>query len=436
MKFNLNRLKLKWKIFAYMIGFCAVLLFILWLFQTVFIDWFYRNIKMMEIKHSTKSITDNIDNKNLPDIIYNIANNKDICIEVLDKNSNVVYSADVIQGCAIHHMNFSDKLELVTNANNNNGEYYDYMPVLTMGHLNIFKGFEGKFPEVEYKPVQSLIYVKIVKSLSGRSFAIFINSNLSPVSSTVKTLRYQLSIVIFIMIVLAVLLALIIAKHVSRPIEEINKSAKVLATGNYDTHFDGKGFREISELSDTLNTTSSELKKVELLRRELMANISHDLRTPLSLIYGFAEIMHDFPDEITQEQTRIIMDETVRLTSLVNDVLDISKLESGVHNLKKVPFNITQSINETTLRIAELVKRDGYNFTFTYDREVIVSADEVNINQAFYNLLVNAINYTGDDKTITIRQILSKEIVRIEVADTGMGIPRRICPIYGIVITR
>jgi signal transduction histidine kinase len=386
------------------------------------LDTFYRNIKLISIKQIANSITRNIDNKNLPDLIYKISNDEDVCIDVLDKNGNIIYWADVIQGCAIHHMNLSDKLEMITNAGNNEGEYHNYMMSFPINHLNEFRGFPGKFPELSKKPMESLVYVKTVKSISGKSFTVLMNLTISPLSSTVKILRYQLYFVTFIMLVLAMLLVIIITKRISKPIEEINKSAKVLATGNYDTHFDGKGFLEISELSDTLNTAAAELKKVETLRRDLMANISHDLRTPLSLIYGYAEVMNDFPKEITQEQTKVIMDETRRLTSLVNDVLDISKLESGAQPLNIVSFNITQNIKAMTLRIAELVKKDGYKLTFCYDSEVNVSADEVNISQVFYNLLINAINYTGEDKTISVSQIVSNESVRIEVTDTGRGI--------------
>lgn len=422
MKFNMNRLHLKWNIFAVVTGFCALLLIILWLFQTVFLYSFYKDVKVMEIKHIASSIADNINDKSLPDLIYSTSNNSEVCIEVLNEGGRVIYSADVIKGCVIHDIKDFDKTELISSAMNNKDGNYDYMVVFPLRHWNEYKGLSEHLLELNYELVQSIVYVKAVKNISGETLAVFINSNISPLDSTVKTLRYQLYVVSFIMLIFAILLALIITKRVSRPIEEINKSAKVLASGNYDTHFDGKGFLEISELSDTLNTTATELKKAESLRRELMANISHDLRTPLSLIYGYAEAMHDFPQEITQEQTRIIMDETKRLTSLVNDVLDISKLESGALQLNKVSFNLTQSLKSTTLRIAELLKKDGYKLTFNYDSEVIVLADEVNINQVFYNLLINAVNYTGEDKTVTVSQVESKECVRIEVSDTGKGI--------------
>jgi signal transduction histidine kinase len=117
-----------------------------------------------------------------------------------------------------------------------------------------------------------------------------------------------------------------------------------LAKGNYEAEFKGKGYLEIKELSDTLNTAATELSKVERLRRELIANISQDLRTPLAFIYSYAEMMHDFPEEVTPEQSQIIMEETKRLTSLVNDMLDISLLEAGVSKLNKTNYNLTNNI--------------------------------------------------------------------------------------------
>lgn len=422
MRMNLNKLSLKWKVFAFLLGFCALLLIILWLFQTVFLDSFYRNIKVMQTKNSAGTIAGNIDNINLSDLVDSISQDDNVSIEVLDWSGGIIYSADVLKDSIIRMMPVQEKMKLVSNALNQRGEFYEYMTASPPRHPDRNDSFIGRLPQSNNLPMQSLIYVKLVENSSGKSVAVLMESIISPLSATVQTLRYQLYFVTIIMVILATLLALIIAKQVSRPIEEINKSAKVLAKGNYNIHFDGKGFLEVSELSNTLNTAAAELNKVESLRRELLANISHDLRTPLSLIYSYAEVMHDFPQEITQEQTEVIMDETQRLSSLVNDVLDISRLESGMQQPNKVSFNLTQSIKETAGRIAELVKKDGYKLNFNYDREVTVFADEVSITQVFYNLLVNAINYTGEDKTITVRQIVSNENVRIEVSDTGKGI--------------
>lgn len=251
---------------------------------------------------------------------------------------------------------------------------------------------------------------------------------ITPVESTVSTLQMQLFIVTGIMVLLASMLAVIISKRIANPIVQINQSAKALARGNYETEFHGKGYLEIEELSDTLNTAATELSKVERLRRELIANISHDLRTPLAFIYSYAEMMHDFPHEVTPEQSKIIMDETKRLTSLVNDMLDISLLEAGAAKLNKTNYNLTESLRKTINRMNELVKNEGYQLYFEYNEDIYVCADEVKITQVFYNLLLNAITHSGDDKTVIVRQSVRENSVRIEVIDHGEGIDQSDLP--------
>ena len=168
---------------------------------------------------------------------------------------------------------------------------------------------------------------------------------------------------------------------------------------------------------------AKELSKVESLRRELMANVSHDLRTPLSLIYSYAEMMHDFPEEISQEQSQIIMDETKRLSSLVNDILDFTKIEKGLESINKTKFNITEALRIIIYRTSKLVEQKGYSINFEYEREYFVYADEVKISQAFYNMVINAINYCGDDKCIEIIQYISDDDkLKIDIVDHGQGI--------------
>jgi signal transduction histidine kinase len=256
----------------------------------------------------------------------------------------------------------------------------------------------------------------------GEQYAVIIRAVISPVNATVTTLRYQLYYISCIIFILSVILAFIIAKRVSKPIEEISQSAMTLANGNYSTRFTGRGFHEIAALSDTLNTAAVELSRVESLRRELLANVSHDLRTPLALIYSYAEMMRDFPGEITPEQTQTIMDETRRLAALVNDILDISKLENEMETLNAVRFNLTQSILETTETTEKLLKKEGFEITFSHNGDAYVNADKAKIDRAFYNLLINAINYSGESRNILVAQTAANNRVRIEVKDYGEGI--------------
>ncbi|MGL5440687.1 MAG: HAMP domain-containing sensor histidine kinase [Filifactoraceae bacterium] len=369
---SMDKLKLQWKIFAFLFGFSFILLIVLWLFQTVFLYDMYKLVRKAEIEKAINLVEKNIDSPDLQNILYELDEVKEIRVTP----TGVLHPQG--QGA------------------------------------NRRDGGKGKIEIISEK--------RIFTRQDGSDVALNFNAIITPVDATVSTLKMQLYVVTGIMVALSIVLALIMARRVSKPIVEINKSAKELALGHYDTKFAGHGFLEITELSDTLNTTAYELSKVESLRRELMANISHDLRTPLTLIYSYAEMMHDFPSEITSEQTQMIMDETMRLTSLVNDVLDVSRLETGTVELNLQPYNITQSICATVSRISKLVKKDGYSVFFEHNEDLVVSADEIKITQAFYNLLLNAITHSGNDKLVIVRQIVVDGWVRIEVIDNGEGV--------------
>lgn len=141
------------------------------------------------------------------------------------------------------------------------------------------------------------------------------------------------------------------------------------------------------ELAATLNYAAAELSKVEDLRRELIANVSHDLRTPLTMISGYAEVMRDIPGENTPENVQIVIDEANRLTGIVNDLLDLSKLQAGALTLTVSEFNLTEDIRNTLHRYDKLA---DFSFPFTYDRTVYVCADQLKISQVLYNLVNNA----------------------------------------------
>lgn len=371
---KLNKLRLKWKIFAFLLGFCSLLLVILWLFQTVFLNDMYKYIRKQELNQVISTVEREINNPELQTILFKIQAENDIIV----------------------------------------APTRDFVPPRRPGRED--------FGSRNNMPLETITEVKEFTLQNGHAVSLTFYALVVPVNATITTLRYQLYFISGIMLLLAVGLALIIAKRVSKPIEEISQKAQTLAKGDYDTHFDGKGFFEIVALSDTLNMAAVELSRVEALRRELLANVSHDLRTPLSLIYSYAEMMNDFPDEITPEQTRVIMDETRRLTALVNDVLDISKLESDMERLAATRFNLTLNIRETVERVQELLKNESFNITFTHNSDVYVNADETKIGRAFYNLLINAVNYSGDSRNIAIMQSITENRVRISITDSGEGI--------------
>ena len=140
------------------------------------------------------------------------------------------------------------------------------------------------------------------------------------------------------------------------------------------------------------------------------------------MITAYSEVMRDLPGENTPENIQVIIDETTRLTNLVNDMLELSKLQAGVTELKSEVFDFTTNILAVMNRYSKLTEQSGYNIRFEYEDDVKVCADEYKIYQVVYNLINNAINYSGEDKTVIVRQIVKGDMVRLEVEDHGNGI--------------
>jgi len=433
----MNRLSIKWKIYFFLLGFCALLLLILWLFQVTFLDSFYRKIKISEVKGAASTILRQIDDDQLHETIEAFSENNDLCIEIITENGTQLYTAHALRNCVIHNIPVYEKIHLVMKTIENGGELLEYFspsrnlrpnPLPPAADSEDTEMLVRRVPPIDSNPNQSIIYSKVVTNTQGQVIILLINSVIVPVNATTETLRIQLSYITALMIFFSIFMAFFIAKRVSSPIEKLNESARSLAKGNYDTVFTGTGYREINELSDTLNRTANELSQVEKLRRELIANISHDLRTPLTLISGYAEAMRDLPGEMKSENAQIILDETNRLSTMVNDVLDISKLQSGMHHITPTTYNLTGQLMKSIHRLNALLKKDGYEISFHYEQHVHINADESKISQAFYNLLINAVNYTGDDKKVAVTQLITNRTVTIEVMNTGEGIAADMLP--------
>lgn len=445
MKLNRSKISVRWKIFLYIASFALGMIILLWLFQVVFLDSFYRSIKTQQIKETTHEIVDNFNDESLSSFIKSMSENSDYCIRIFNMNTmSSINNIDNKGVCGLL-VDTSKIVELYEKALENDGEIF---------HLSDSELFSKKFndytdrynieseeglngPSVILKPslseplggedMKTMTYGEVISSTDGDYF-VLVNSRITIVSEIAETIRTQLIIISVILILIALGVAFLIASVISKPIIKINESAKYLAKGKFDVEFEGKGYLEIEELNDTLNYASVELSKVEKLRNELIANMSHDLRTPLTMIAGYGEVMRDLPGENTPENVQVIIDECHRLTALVNDILDLSKLQAGTQSLKMETFNITSVIRDITNRFSTMLKKEGYEISFEYDEDVKVLADNVKMNQVIYNMIVNAVHYVGDDRKIIIKQIIKDKKVRIEVIDHGEGIDAQNLP--------
>lgn len=450
----------------YLLSFTFILLVVLWLFQIVYLNSFYKNIKRNELTKAANMAEKDLNDDDAEYEISELASSFDICILVTKMNFVKIYSADYLPNCSIHKMDYSTFLKYKQEVENNNGSLevtfegynnltFPDMPAflykdsstsfqnsnsdnntnnssassnsaLSSESENINSFFDKNDSKYDdsisrRKKAESVIIFKEV-TINNEKCMLMLNSIITPVDATKNTLQVQLMYISIIMVLLSLIIAFIMSKKISKPIIKINDSAKELAKGHLNVAFDGNSYLEIAELSDTLNYATTELNKTESFQKELIANVSHDLRTPLTMIIGYAEVMRDLPGENTPENVQVIIDEATRLTNLVNDLLDISKLQTGVMQLEADEYDLTASISRALARYNKLIEQDGFKIIFNHDEHVFIYGDEFKLFQVIYNLVNNAINYTGEDKIVTINQIVNDDHVLIEIIDTGFGI--------------
>ncbi len=456
---------IRWKIFFSLFFVSMLILLVLWSCQVLFISSFYQYVKTGELKSATDEVIANLDSDDSEAIFERIILQGDINVRIVNtSNLKSIYSGGDGRISATHDIGDFEVLRLYDLAKANGGEvsqYYTYDREnedflqgihVTFRHtadseskqngnssedtngntdtetgatrkeigVQFFSGRPGFFRNDRY--VDDFLYAKLATLDDGTELMVISDVQVTPLDSTIAILKGQLEVTSVLALAISLIVSFVISRNISRPIVKLNDAALELARGKFDTEFSGKGYREIEELSDTLNYTAKELGKASAFQHELLANVSHDLRTPLTMIGGYAEVMRDIPGENTPENVQVIIDETKRLTAFVNSILDLTKLQSGFETLKCDTVCLTEMLESIRTRYFKLTKNDGYTVEIQADDDAYVVCDEAKISQAFYNLMDNAVNHTGADKTVVIRQILTDKKVRIEIADSGEGI--------------
>ena len=401
----------------------AVTLF--WLCTAVFLDDIYRAFKRGEIRSASAQIEQKLLRDDWETAADAVAERNNCCAIVYqmygDSDGLELLSAEHLSDCAIHRIDRVGRYGLFRTAQDAGGSFLAcYRYDSSLGAYRIEQDGEEKSADTTL----NLISARIVQK-NGSIYFILLNSAVTPVNTAVKTIMALLAAITLILLLLSALLAWVLSRRIAAPMIRISYGAEQLARRSYDLKLRETGYREAAQLADVLNHAAVELSKVDRLCRELIANISHDLRTPLTMIIGYAEVMRDLPGENKPENVQVIIDEANRLTSLVNDVLDLSKFEAGTAECKKEPFDLTQSVQNAVARCQKLTASQGYALSFTFVQHVTVISDEGCVMQVLYNLIGNALTHTGSDLSVQIEQtvIPDKGRVRISVTDTGDGIP-------------
>ncbi len=388
----------------------------------------FRAIRKNEAKDTASLIWENVDQGELSLLIKRLSYDADVCILLVDKDGGIVYSEGARENCFIHVYPSSTLADYYEKAKANNGTYFEEQTNIPFednyGNVN----FSGKVPSDTQREQTSYVYATSGKNAVGESYAVIVETLLTPSKAYTETIIIMFIVVSVLTALLAGFLSYRLSKEVSRPIIALSEQAREITSGSADLKITVGGFREITELAESLGDVQKEVADLEHYRRELIANVSHDLRTPLTLIKGYTELMRDVPTEATPENFQVVIDETARLTNLVNDMLSLSKEQEGNEELNLQRFDIVEMLDALITRHGKLVEHLGYKLEWIHDEKAFVLADETKITQVIYNLINNAVNYAGEDKKVIVKQTVKGGSVRIEVTDNGEGVDVNILP--------
>ncbi|HYE84656.1 MAG TPA: HAMP domain-containing sensor histidine kinase [Clostridia bacterium] len=265
------------------------------------------------------------------------------------------------------------------------------------------------------------------------SEAIYLITTLEYMQTTVDAIRNQFIYIFAISIALASAMSYFLSQSFSKPLKRINNAALEISRGNYDMKVNLRSSREIKELGNTMNNLAKQLSRVEQIRREFIANVSHEIRTPLSYLQGYSEVLLDGlvdTEEDRQKYLRIIMDETVRLKSMVNEILQLSQVEAGFIQLKRVPFSMEAMIRRTIDKLLPYASKKNITIKFVNMSDDVLTCfgDENKINQVLINLISNAIKHSYDYDSISIRAYRQSDNIYVCIKDNGEGIKEEDLP--------
>jgi len=390
------------------------------LFQVVLIKPYYRNSKIQTINSFINDLeyniidNENINVDNIDKVTYSTLNNN-FCVLVFNKNGKAIYNSDSLgEGCLLTQ-NININGEVVNPINNG------------LFMIDLFNDdVEYQLSITNDKSNQEMIlYGEVIKNKLA-NYYVFVNSPIEPFESVTNFIASQYLLLILLVGVISFSLALFLSNRLAKPIIKMNHSANKLAGGNYNTHFEGNSYSEINELAETLNDATYKLSKVDELRKDLIANVSHDIKTPLTMIKAYAEMIIDISGDVKEkreEHLNVIIKEVDYLDVLIKDMQELSKMQAGYIVINRMNVDLVSIVKDTILLFDALLDSRHIKVVLEGVDSCITYVDGIKIQQVIYNFLSNAIKHSNDNSNIIINIIQNEDITRLEVKDFGSGIP-------------
>ena len=408
-------------LWVYFILLAVIIFVLLWFMQVVFLQTYYSTMKKAE----TAQIGIEVEN-----IFKNALDYKDEIDKTAYKNSASIYI-----------FNMDGEL-FYTNASYTSQNYYSESQsglLAQMPGRNVSVDISDIATDIAESPTKRISYTLNIdklktqiyvygKTIPDTEYCYVILMSIDPIDATSSVITSQLIYITIISLILSTIISLFMSKRLSKPIKKMNDTAKKLSKGDYNIVYTYIYYEELDELADTLNKATNSLERTDEIKRELIANVSHDLKTPLTMIKAYSEMIRDLSGdnkEKREEHLKVIIDETDRLTRLVNDMMDLSKIESGIISINKEKINFTEMASSLIDRIKLSSIDTEHTIEYIIPKDLYVLADKTKIEQVLYNLIINAIKHSGEGKKkILIKATATQKRVKVEVIDNGVGISK------------
>lgn len=249
----------------------------------------------------------------------------------------------------------------------------------------------------------------------------------------------HITLLVMVMLLIAVLIIFFVmlsgsffVSSIVNPVSEIGRAARRIALGDYDYRLEKKNNDELGELCDTINYMASEIATAEKMKNEFISSVSHELRTPLTAIKGWSETLRQggmTDEELTQKGLSVIADEADRLSGIVEELLDFSRMQSGHITMKFTRMDVLAELEEAVVLFRDRARRLNMDLQYIEAENLpFVIGDRDRLKQVFINVIDNAIKYSNEGGKIRIEAADMGNHVQIVISDSGVGISKEDLP--------
>jgi signal transduction histidine kinase len=408
-------------------------------FQSTFFEDFYTNSKVKTLQENVLKLNafyanGFISKTSMDIVLFQFEESNNTKLIIFDKSGALKYSGNFDPQSDRSKINTINKVfsQLLSSSDTINS-------IIASKKTLVDRYYDSQFN------VQNIVCISPVVVDADTSDIILAVSSLQPIEEASSVIKEFYTYILAGALILAILLSLIYSKMIAKPLIKLNNAASKMADMDFSERYDIKSDDELGSLAKTLNFLSEKLdsalkqltasniklqediekeRHLERMRKDFTAGVSHELKTPIALISGYAE---GLKDNVVDESSRdfyidVIMDEATKMSNLVSDMLDLSQLESGNFKLKPEPFYIDELINAVVKKHSTFINEKEIMLTLDTIDLCLVFGDKIRIEQVLTNFITNAIRHTFEKGFLNITTKLENSIVYIEIENSGENI--------------